>query len=80
VRFSFIRRPCLLETPRDLKKKLWKRASLSIGAHWGTWRRVHLLGTFRDSKRVLDKCSISLYGRSVSGTWREDSFTGNSES
>jgi hypothetical protein len=38
------------------------------GPHWRTWRRVNLLGTLRDSKRVLNKCSVSLYGRSVRGT------------
>jgi hypothetical protein len=41
VRIWFIRRPCLLGNPRAmLKKRLWKRATLSIAAALGNWRRV----------------------------------------
>jgi hypothetical protein len=50
-------------------------ASPSIGALLGEHG-----GTLRDGKRVLDKQIVSHYGSSVTGTWREGSFTGNSES
>jgi len=42
------------------------------------FRGVHLLGTLRDSKRVLCKWSASVHGSSVRETWREGSFTQNS--
>jgi hypothetical protein len=35
----------------------------------GTWRRVCLPGTLRDSKRMLDKHSVSVYGSTVRGTF-----------
>jgi hypothetical protein len=42
------------------KRKLWQRASLSIGAHWGTWRGAHLPGTLRyRSKRALEMKHLS---------------------
>jgi hypothetical protein len=34
----------------------------------------------RDSKRVLNKQSVCLYGSSVRETWREDPFCRNSAS
>jgi hypothetical protein len=40
----------------------------------------HLPGTLRDSTRGLCKRSVSLYGCSVKGIWRERSITGNSAS
>jgi len=45
-------------------------------------REVHLPWNSRDSKTGLWKWSVSLflYGASARGTWREGSFTGNSES
>jgi len=41
---------------------------------------VHVLGALRDSERALSEQSVSLYWRSMRETWREVSFTGNSES
>jgi len=38
-------------------------------------RGGHLPQTLRDSERALCKHSISLYGSSVRGTWREGSYT-----
>lgn len=40
----------------------------------------HLPGTLRDSTRGLCKRSVSLYGSSVRGIWRDRSITGNSAS
>jgi len=64
-------------TRRICKGRLWKWASFSIGKHG---EGVHLPGTLRESKRALCKCSVSLYGSFVKGTWRESSYTGDSES
>jgi len=63
------------------KRSLWKQASLSTEAFWGTRGEVCLMETSRDSKRGLWKLSVcvSLYGSSVRGTWREGSFTGDPE-
>ena len=33
---------------RMCKGRHWGRASLSIGARWGTWKGAHLPGTLRD--------------------------------
>jgi len=53
------------------KRMLWKWASLSIGGPvGGSGGEVHLPGTFRESKRVLNKWRVSDYGSSVRGTWR----------
>ena len=53
------------ESEGYVKKKLWKWATVSTGPRWGTWRRVRLAGTLRDSTRVLGKRSVSVYGSSV---------------
>jgi len=37
--------------------------------------RGHLPQTLRDSKRALCKHSVSLYGSSLRGTWKEGSYT-----
>jgi len=43
------------------------------------WRFVVYLGLQKIVKRGLWKRSFSLYGGSVRGTWREDSFPGDCE-
>jgi len=40
----------------------------------------HLPGTLRDTTRGLCRRSVSLYGSSVMGTWRDRSISGNSAS
>jgi hypothetical protein len=52
---------------------------MGISVYRGPIGEAHLLRTSTDSKRGLWKWSVSLYGRSVMGTWREGSFTGDSE-
>jgi hypothetical protein len=47
VRFLFIRRSCLLGNPRDVfKKRLWKLATLSIGAPLGNLEGCSLTRDF----------------------------------
>lgn len=58
------------------KRRLWKRATLSKGAPLGNLKG----GSFTGSSGETDegghwKWSISLYGSSVRGTWKEGSFT-----
>ena len=58
------------------KRRFWKWTSLSIeGPTGGPGGVFHLLGTYRDSRRGLWKSSVTLYGSSVRGIWREGSFT-----
>jgi hypothetical protein len=60
-------------------RRLWKRASLSIGGPLEDMEGTPLPGTSIDSKRGLWKWRVSLNGSSVRGTWREGSFTGDPE-
>jgi len=59
------------------KRRLWKRASLSIG----TLLEDPEEGSFtEDSERQMRALEMEhLYGSSVKGTWREGSFTGGPE-
>jgi hypothetical protein len=64
------------------KRRLWKWASLFIGAPLGNLEGS--LFTGNSERQLKEVCgsgaSLSLCGSSVRGTWREGSFTGNSES
>jgi hypothetical protein len=57
---------------------------MGIFLHWDPIGKhgdgVHLPGTLRESKRALCKHNVSLYGSFVKGTWRESSYTADSES
>jgi hypothetical protein len=60
--------------------RLWKRTSVSTEAPLGYlegWFAYR--GTLRDSKRAPCKRSVSLCGSCVRETWRDGSFTGNSD-
>ena len=62
------------------KRRLRKLAVLSIGAPLGNLEWSSFPGDFeRESKRALCKRSDCLYGSSVRGTWREGSYTEDSE-
>jgi hypothetical protein len=58
------------------RRRLWKRASLSIGAPlWNLVGGVHLLGTLRDNlRRALKMEHLSLWE-----LWKGGSFTGDPE-
>ena len=59
------------------KRRLWKRASLSIGALLEDPEEGSFNG---DSERQMRALEMKhLYGSSVRGTWRERSFTGGPE-
>jgi len=53
---------------------------LNTGAPLGNPEGVCLPRTLKESKKVLCKWIISLYGSCVRGTWMEGFFTGNYES
>jgi hypothetical protein len=77
VRFCIIR-TFLGGLQEICKRWLWKRASLSIGALLEDLEGGSFTG---DSGRQIRALEMELlYGSSMRGTWREGSFTGNSES
>ena len=81
VIFCFIRGPHSFSGLQAMYKRwLWKRAFFCTGTALRDWRGSLFTGTLRDYKRGLWKRSVSLYGSSMGGNWREGSFTGNSES
>jgi hypothetical protein len=62
-----------------MKGRLWRYASLFIGAQLSNLEWGHLPGTLRDGRKGLWRCSISSYGTSVKRNWREGSLAGNPE-
>jgi len=60
---------------RTCRKRIWRQVSLSVGAHWGKWGGVRLLGILRDSWWAAEG-SILLCGSSVRGTWGGAPFLG----
>jgi hypothetical protein len=62
------------------KRRLWKRASLSIGAPLGKLEGGFFYRGIRETvKEGLETERLSLYGGCARGTWREVSFTENPE-
>jgi hypothetical protein len=62
-----------------MKGRLWRRASLFMGAQLGKLEWAHLPGTLRDGWNGLWRWSISPYGSSVKRTGREGSVAGDPE-
>jgi hypothetical protein len=50
------------ESRRFEKKALETGISLHRGPHWGTWRRVHLLGTSTVKECLINAASLSMGG------------------
>ena len=65
----------LLGTLGYERKALETGISLFMGAQLGNLESARLLGTLRDGRKGLWRWSVSLYGSSVKGTWREGSLT-----
>jgi hypothetical protein len=62
------------------EKRLWKRASLSIGAPLGKLEGCFVYREFRETvKEGSGKGASSLYDICARETWREVFFTGDSE-
>jgi hypothetical protein len=59
--------------------RLWRPASLFMGAQLGNLEWARLLGTLRDGYNGLWRWSVSLYGNSVKGTWKQGSLGGDPE-
>jgi hypothetical protein len=69
----------LLGNLQVMKGRLWRYASLFMGAQLGNLEWGHLPRTLRDGRKGLWRCSISPYGSSVNRNWREGSLAGNPE-